>query len=104
VLKVSTSRTLSIRPPSERCSRSKTVTWCRAKTESVVCSAAIVRVQGEGFGAMPAPKLSAVSRSVRAPKVKVPAAEMETYNARLERSTTLPKYEITIKPKQPRGR
>ena len=50
------------------------MTWCRAKTESVVCSAAIVRVQGEGFGAMPAPKLSAVSRSVRAPKVKVPAA------------------------------
>jgi Rhodopirellula transposase DDE domain len=39
-----------------------------------------------------------------ATKVSVPAEEMETYNARLERSATLPKYDITIKPKQPRGR
>jgi hypothetical protein len=37
-------------------------------------------------------------------KVSVPAKEMEAYNARLQRSETLPKYEITIKPKQPRGR
>jgi transposase len=39
-----------------------------------------------------------------ATKVSVPAQEMETYEARLERSATLPKYDITIKPKQPRGR
>jgi transposase len=39
-----------------------------------------------------------------ATKVRVPAAEMKTYNARLERSETLPKYDITITPKQPRGR
>ncbi len=39
-----------------------------------------------------------------ATKVRVPAEEMETYNARLERSATLPKYDITIKPKRPRGR
>ncbi len=39
-----------------------------------------------------------------AKRVSVPAEEMETYNARLERSATLPKYDITIKPKQPRGR
>src|SRR5262245_44328725 len=39
-----------------------------------------------------------------ATKVRVPAEEMETYNARLERSATLPKYDITITPKQPRGR
>lgn len=37
-------------------------------------------------------------------KVSVPEAEMKGYNARLQRSATLPKYEITIKPKQPRGR
>jgi transposase len=37
-------------------------------------------------------------------KVSVPEAEMTGYNARLERSATLPKYEITIKPRQPRGR
>ena len=37
-------------------------------------------------------------------KVTVPAEEMERYNARLERSATLPKYDITIKPKRPRGR
>jgi hypothetical protein len=30
--------------------------------------------------------------------------EMERYNARLERSATLPKYDITITPKRPRGR
>ena len=39
-----------------------------------------------------------------AKKVSVPEAEMKKYNARLERSATLPKYDITIKPKQPRGR
>jgi transposase len=39
-----------------------------------------------------------------AKKVTVAGAEMETYNARLERSATLPKYDITIKPKRPRGR
>ena len=37
-------------------------------------------------------------------KVSVPAEEMEAYDARLERSATLPKYDITIQPKQPRGR
>jgi transposase len=37
-------------------------------------------------------------------KVSVPEAEMKGYNARLQRSATLPKYEITIQPKQPRGR
>src|SRR5262249_26149475 len=37
-----------------------------------------------------------------AEKVSVPVAEMETYNTRLERSATLPKYDITIKPKKPR--
>jgi hypothetical protein len=30
--------------------------------------------------------------------VRVPAEEMKGYEARLERSTTLPKYDITIKP------
>jgi transposase len=39
-----------------------------------------------------------------AKKVSVSDAEMVRYNARLERSTTLPKYDITIKPKRPRGR
>jgi hypothetical protein len=39
-----------------------------------------------------------------ATKVSVPAAEMATYEARLERSATLPKYDIKIEPKQPRGR
>jgi hypothetical protein len=39
-----------------------------------------------------------------AKKVSVSTEEMEIYDARLERSATLPKYEITIKPKQPRGR
>ncbi len=39
-----------------------------------------------------------------APKVSVPKAEMKTYNARLERSATLPKYDITIQPRKPRGR
>ena len=38
-----------------------------------------------------------------ATKIKVPAKEMKTYNARLERSATLPIYDITIKPKNPRG-
>src|SRR6266567_9536023 len=35
-------------------------------------------------------------------KVSVPAEEMQSYNARLERSATLPYYDITIRPKQPR--
>jgi transposase len=39
-----------------------------------------------------------------AKKVTVAAEEMEKYNARLERSATLPKYDIAIKPKRPRGR
>jgi transposase len=39
-----------------------------------------------------------------AKKVSVSDEEMERYNARLERSATLPKYDITIKPKRPRGR
>jgi transposase len=39
-----------------------------------------------------------------AAKVRVSKAEMKTVNARLERSETLPKYDITIKPKKPRGR
>jgi len=38
-----------------------------------------------------------------AKKVRVPAAEMKGINARLGRSATLPKYDITIKPKLPRG-
>ncbi len=33
--------------------------------------------------------------------VRVPAKEMKEYEARLERSATLPKYDITIKPKKP---
>jgi len=37
-------------------------------------------------------------------KVRVSAEEMKAYNARLERSATLPKYDITIRPKKPRGR
>ena len=36
--------------------------------------------------------------------VKVPKAEMKQLNTRLERSATLPKYDITIRPKRPRGR
>ena len=36
--------------------------------------------------------------------VIVPKAEMKRLNIRLERSPTLPKYDITIKPKRPRGR
>lgn len=39
-----------------------------------------------------------------ATKVRVSKAEMKEYNARLERSETLPKYDITIKPKKPRSR
>jgi hypothetical protein len=35
--------------------------------------------------------------------VKVPKREMKELNKRLERSTTLEKYDITIKPKKPRG-
>jgi transposase len=34
--------------------------------------------------------------------VTVPKAEMKTYAARLERSATLPKYDIVIKPRNPR--
>lgn len=37
-------------------------------------------------------------------KVRVSKAEMKSVNARLERSATLPKYDIIIKPKNPRGR
>jgi Rhodopirellula transposase DDE domain len=33
--------------------------------------------------------------------VRVPAKEMKAIEARLERSTTLPKYDITIKPRMP---
>lgn len=36
--------------------------------------------------------------------VIVPKAEMKIINARLERSATLPKYDIIIKPKIARGR
>jgi hypothetical protein len=36
--------------------------------------------------------------------VPVPRAEMKLLNERLERSETLPKYDITFKPKRPRGR
>jgi hypothetical protein len=39
-----------------------------------------------------------------AKKVSVSAKEMASYNTRLERSATLPKHDITIKPKKPRGR
>jgi transposase len=38
-----------------------------------------------------------------AKSVRVPAKEMKNWNARLERSATLPKYDITITPKKPRG-
>ncbi len=37
-------------------------------------------------------------------KVKVSKEERKVYEARLERSATLPKYDITIRPKKPRGR
>ncbi len=33
--------------------------------------------------------------------VRVPAKEMKAIEARLERLTTLPKYDITIKPRTP---
>ena len=36
--------------------------------------------------------------------VKVSKEEMKVYEARLERSPTLPKYDITIRPKKPKGR
>jgi len=36
--------------------------------------------------------------------VKVPRAEMKLLNERLQRGESLPKYDITIKPKRPRGR
>ncbi len=36
--------------------------------------------------------------------VIVPKAEMQKLNKRLERLVSLPKYDITIKPKRPRGR
>jgi hypothetical protein len=39
-----------------------------------------------------------------AKKVSVSDEEMERYNARLERAAALPKYDITIRPKRPRGR
>ena len=37
-------------------------------------------------------------------KVRVKAKEMAQIESRLERSATLPKYDITISPKKPRGR
>jgi len=36
--------------------------------------------------------------------IKVPPKEMKELNKRLERSTDLPKYDILIRPKRPRGR
>ena len=39
-----------------------------------------------------------------ASKVSVSKAEMKTYNARLERLVSLPKYDISVKPRKPRGR
>ena len=36
--------------------------------------------------------------------VIVPKVEMQELNKRLERLASLPKYDITIKPKRPRGR
>ncbi len=47
-----------------------------------------------------------VERLVRryAAKVRASRAEMKIVNARLERSATLPKYDITIKPRKRRGR
>lgn len=39
-----------------------------------------------------------------AKKVSVSDEEMGRYNGRLERSAALPKYDITIRPKRPRGR
>lgn len=36
--------------------------------------------------------------------VRVPAQEMKKYEARLQRSATLPKYDITIKPRESRNR
>ena len=36
--------------------------------------------------------------------VKVSKTDMQPINERLQRSTTLPKYDIVIKPKHPRGR
>jgi hypothetical protein len=36
--------------------------------------------------------------------VRVPAQEMKEYEARLQRSATLPKYDITIKPRESRDR
>jgi len=38
------------------------------------------------------------------PKTKIPEAEWKQLQTRLERSPTLPKYDITIRPKRPRGR
>jgi hypothetical protein len=35
--------------------------------------------------------------------VRVPAQEMKKYEARLQRSATLPKYDITIKPRESRN-
>ena len=49
------------------------------------------------------PRVERLSESY-ATKVRVPAAEMKAYNARLDRSATLPKYDITIRPEKPRGR
>ena len=49
------------------------------------------------------PVVERVERTYAA-KVKVSKGEMKAVNARLERSATLPKYDITIKPRKPRGR
>jgi transposase len=49
------------------------------------------------------PRIERLSGSY-ATKISVPAKEMKVYNARLERSATLPDYDITIRPNKPRGR
>ena len=36
--------------------------------------------------------------------VCVPLREMKSWEARLDRSATLPKYDVLIRPKKPRGR
>ena len=50
--------------------------------------------------ARPAPERLARSRPDVVPVdgVRVPRKEMKQYEARLQRSATLPKYDITIKP------
>ncbi|HEX4612925.1 MAG TPA: hypothetical protein VH092_32330 [Urbifossiella sp.] len=48
------------------------------------------------------PTVSELSAAYRE-GVRLSKAEMKPINARLERSTTLPKYDITIRPKKARG-